>query len=861
MKAALEAWLAAGSPSVSAVTALAALLVSYVFGSVPTGLWLGLALRRVDIREHGSKNIGATNTLRVLGKPLGAIALICDMAKGFLPVWAVGYLIAPTAFPLASMLPLLCGVAAILGHSFSLFLRFRGGKGVATSTGVFLALAPVPVLTGAYAFAAVLIATQMVSAGSVTAACVVAAMVFILPVTWPVRIMTIAIAALVVYKHRDNLRRIARGEESRMWDPEQGRRLPSVPGGLFLPCRTDYAAAVLVAVGALMLYVTTLAPTVTGEDSGEFITAAYALGIPHPPGYPLYVLAAHAFTCLPVGDIAWRVALSSAFFSALACGISVLIGILLTRHRLAAVLGGLALACSRELWQQSVIAEVYGLNLFMVSLCVFLLFRWHALKHHDLFRDRPLYALAVVCGLGQGAHNTMVLVAPLLAIYILLADGAPLRRMKVYVALFVVSVASAVAVYLYLPLASLANPPLDWGNPETLGNFWDVARRKQFAFMFFQYPRSLARFIGQMSILFGMWGREFAPWCMVLAVGGFVWLIRRRLPQALFLAALSLIVVSGFAFMQNFEIDKEWLWIMSVFGVPAYLCTSIVLGAGIAALLGALRSPWARAAASGVALLAIGAQVPMYWHENDKSDFYWARDYGVNVLESLEPNAIWVPEMDHESFAALYLQSVEGLRPDVSLVRTCGYVDTSTIPNLPEERREAFGPFPPRRYEPEIFAWLIEHTDRPVYFSTVPKLDGAPEIRFAPWGFVHRALRPGEPEPQGDPWNNVYRWHHPLAREYTHGDFTAELILYQAAMAHAEEAYRKSDTAAARQALDEAEKAYGPDPNILNNLATLSARHQDWEQAKERFMKAHEMAPDNKTIVRNLERVRELAKW
>lgn len=860
MKAALEAWLAAGSPSVSAVTALAALLISYAFGSVPTGLWLGLALRGVDIREHGSKNIGATNTLRVLGKPLGAIALICDMAKGFLPVWIVGHTIPPAAFALAPTLPLLCGVAAILGHSFSLFLRFRGGKGVATSTGVFLALAPVPVLTGAYAFATVLIATQMVSAGSVTAACVVAAMVFILPMAWPVRIMTVAIAALVVYKHRDNLRRIACGEESRMWDPEQGRRLPSVPGGLFLPCRTDYAAAVLVSVGALMLYAATLATTVTGEDSGEFITAAYTLGIPHPPGYPLYVLAAHAFTWLPLGDIAWRVALTSAFFSALACGVSVLIGVMLTRHRLAAVLGGFALACSRELWQQSVIAEVYGLNVFMVSLCVFLLFRWHALKHHDEFRDRPLYALAVVCGLGQGAHNTMVLVAPLLAIYILLADRAPLRRMKVYLALFLLSITSAVAVYLYLPLASLANPPLDWGNPETLENFWDVVRRKQFAFMFFQYPRSFSRFAGQMNVLFGMWGREFAPWCMVLAAVGFVWLIVRHLPQALFLAALSLLVVCGFAFMQNFEIDKEWLWTMSVFGIPAYLCTAIALGAGLAAFFTLMDRYWARVAAVGVFVLVIGAQIPMYWNENDKSDFYWVRDYGVNMLESLEPNAIWVPEMDHESFSALYLQCVEGLRPDVSLLRTCGYIDTNAIPNLPAERREVFGPFPPRRYEPEIFGWLLEHTDRPVYFSAIPRLEGAPEIRFVPWGMIHRALRPGEPEPQGDPWNNLYRWQHPLAREYTHGDFTAELILCQMAMARAEESYRKGDTAAARQALEEAEKAYGPDPNILNNLATLSARFQDWKQAEILFRHAQALAPENKTIKQNIERVRELAR-
>ena len=116
----------------------AATAFSYVLGSVPTGLWLGLKLRNIDIREHGSRNIGATNTLRVLGRKLGIITLAMDVLKGWLPVAFALWL------GVWDYLPILCGLAAILGHTFSLFLRFRGGKGVATSTGVFLGLAPLP---------------------------------------------------------------------------------------------------------------------------------------------------------------------------------------------------------------------------------------------------------------------------------------------------------------------------------------------------------------------------------------------------------------------------------------------------------------------------------------------------------------------------------------------------------------------------------------------------------------------------------------------------------------------------------------------------------------------------------------------
>lgn len=189
---------------------VAAVALSYALGSVPTGLWLGQWLRGIDIREHGSKNIGATNTLRVLGKTLGACALAGDIAKGLLPVLLFGRM---TAW---EHLPLVCGMAAILGHTFSLYLGFKGGKGVATSTGVFLGLAPVPVIIGAVAFAVVVGATRMVSAGSITAAVVVCLAALLTPLSLPVRMVAVVVALLVVVKHRSNIKRILKGEESRI---------------------------------------------------------------------------------------------------------------------------------------------------------------------------------------------------------------------------------------------------------------------------------------------------------------------------------------------------------------------------------------------------------------------------------------------------------------------------------------------------------------------------------------------------------------------------------------------------------------------------------------------------------------------
>ncbi len=826
------------------------LLAAYGAGSIPTGLWLGLWLRGVDIREHGSKNIGATNTLRVLGKKLGVVALLCDMAKGFLPVLAVRH------YADGAIWPILCGLAAILGHSFSLFLRFRGGKGVATSAGVFLALAPGPILAGAYAFAGVLLYTQMVSAGSVAAALVVAAVAFVSPVPMAARALIVLIAALVIYKHRDNLRRMVRGEESRMWTPPEHRRAAGLAGALFVPGGTDYAVAVWSSLGALAVYVQTLACTVTGEDSGEFIAAALNLGIPHPPGYPLYVMLAHPFTWLPAGNPAWQVALMSAVFSAAAAGVTALLIVLLTGNRLAAAGGAFAFAFSRECWQQATIAEVYGLNAFLFALCLFLLFLWHAWKQLGTERNGLLYALAVVCGMGLAAHNTMVLAAPALAVYVLAVDRAPLRRLSTYLALVVLSLLTTVLLYCYLPVRSLANPVPDWGNPENLANWWDVVRRKQFAFMFTQYPHSLERFARQMWDLAVLWGREFYPVGLLPIAIGWLWLRRNHLWQAVFLLATALLILAGFAFVQNFEHDKQWLWVMSVFGIPACLCTAVFWGAGAVALQNIFKRPAARMAVGGALMLAVLCQIVAFRHENDKSDFHWVRDYGVNVLQSLEPDAIWVSEMDHQSFSAMYLQQAEGVRTDVSLMRTYGYVNLDLVQGMPRERLQEFGEFPRRRHEPEIFAWLLKNNPRPVYFSEIPKLDEMEDVRFVPWGLVYRALRSGESMPEGNPWDQ-YTWARPLTAAHTHGDYTAELILCEIAMAKAHLAYQKHALDAAREQLDEARVYCGAEPLVLNNLATLSARFQDWPQAAKYLQEALKLAPENPTIQRNMERLQE----
>ena len=188
------------------------LLLSYLLGSLPTSYLVGRAIYGVDLRRVGSGNLGATNTLRVLGWKAALPVVLVDVGKGFLPVWT---------FPRISPAPwgwaLAYGAAAILGHAFSVWVRFRGGKGVATSAGVFLGLAPWAVLAGFAVWTATVFTTRIVSLASILAALTVPVMVWLIPQPGGRSLLpfTLALAAFVIWAHRANLRRLVRGEEHR----------------------------------------------------------------------------------------------------------------------------------------------------------------------------------------------------------------------------------------------------------------------------------------------------------------------------------------------------------------------------------------------------------------------------------------------------------------------------------------------------------------------------------------------------------------------------------------------------------------------------------------------------------------------
>ncbi len=194
-------------------------IFGYLLGSLPFGLWIARAVAGVDLRTVGSGNIGATNVTRVVGKKWGAIALLLDAAKGAIPAGLLPLLLFSDPV-LRLHAGVLGGLTAVLGHMFSPWLKFRGGKGVATATGVVLVLAPWGMLAALAAFILMTYATRIVSLGSLSAAIVFAIVQwwilkpeFWTADRWSLSAFSFGVPALIVFQHRTNIRRLLRGEE------------------------------------------------------------------------------------------------------------------------------------------------------------------------------------------------------------------------------------------------------------------------------------------------------------------------------------------------------------------------------------------------------------------------------------------------------------------------------------------------------------------------------------------------------------------------------------------------------------------------------------------------------------------------
>ncbi len=186
------------------------LIFSYILGSIPNALWIGRVFKKIDVRDYGSGNIGSTNAARVLGYKYGIMTLILDVLKGAIPTYILHML--------DVRLAILAGLLAILGHSYSIFVKFKGGKAVATTVGVFLVLSPYSILSLLFVFLLIVIFTGYVSVASMVSASLLFVAVYIFNGNIYEIIFAIFIGILVIYRHKSNIKNLINNKEAKFFD-------------------------------------------------------------------------------------------------------------------------------------------------------------------------------------------------------------------------------------------------------------------------------------------------------------------------------------------------------------------------------------------------------------------------------------------------------------------------------------------------------------------------------------------------------------------------------------------------------------------------------------------------------------------
>jgi len=442
------------------------------------------------------------------------------------------------------------------------------------------------------------------------------------------------------------------------------------------------------------VYLDTLAPSITwrhdGADGGDLIAAAYTLGIPHPTGYPLYVLLARLFTFLPWGDIAYRVNLMSAFFAAATIPLVYLASSILlaptvemgewpalstaegwsdrTAAPVASMTAALAFAFSPVFWSQAVIAEVYTLNAFFVALMIYLLLHCDRTR---TFSNGPrfFYSLAFFYGSSLGNHLSMLFLLPAGLFLALRGECRRFLKPKTLVA------ASAffllgLSVYLYLPLRAAQHPPINWGDPHTgLGFIWLVSARiyRQFVFALpWQYiPARVSVWSALLVQQFGWWGLFLG------LIGLWFWWGENRT----FCGFSVVLVASSSVYAIGYNTTDSYVYL-----IPSFLIMALWLGKGVHCVLIALRELFGRTARTvgpssiffllspcAFLLLPFFSLVNNYGVLNLNSD-QTASEYGLGVLRALPANAIVIADTDPHTFALWYFHYAEGVRADVAVL-------------------------------------------------------------------------------------------------------------------------------------------------------------------------------------------------
>ena len=425
----------------------------------------------------------------------------------------------------------------------------------------------------------------------------------------------------------------------------------------FSPDRRDILVSALMFIVSFAVYVRTLGPSVVSvfDDTLEMQYIIPKLGIVHQTGYPLYTLLGKLFTLVvPVGDVAYRLNLFSAFACALAVAVLYLVIRQMVNHRVAAITGALLFAYSPTFWEQAVSAEVYGLQMFLVALIL-----WLTLRYAIHSPQSAVFSLAFVLGLGLTHHRLIALLYPAIALYVLLINRNLARDFKTLARAAVVFL-SPLVIYVYLPLRGAVGSA-DGTFQNTLAGFFEWTMASQYTVFLTSNPLNVQRGVMDYWVMFQ---DQLTGIGMVLALVGMTWLVRR--PKEWLFLVVALVPVAGFAF--NYHVPD-----VQVHFLTTFLLLAIFAGTGIDAIVTALERfenqffKWTIVSPLIAFLFFI---IPLYalgvsWHRVDLSTKWDVYDAGVDALsQPIEKEATIIGILG-EMTRLRYLQTNLGLRAEV----------------------------------------------------------------------------------------------------------------------------------------------------------------------------------------------------